>query len=104
MQGTKAHDAHHAQPVGSYCIVNGMANPLLDKLNVWRKAEYHIYRATGLEPSTWLDPEIKKKALGVANPADFLDPAKRLEGRCAFWQGMLAKIDTWRRGDKSHAA
>ena len=104
LQGTKSHDAHHAQPVGAYCIVNGMANPLFDKLNVWRKAEYYIHKATGVEPNTWLDPEIKNKALGVGNPADFVDPAKRQEGRRAFWQGMLSKIETWRRGDKPKEA
>ena len=35
---------------------------------------------------------------------DFVDPAKRQEGRRAFWQGMLSKIETWRRGDKPKEA
>lgn len=96
MQTKKQHDAHHAQPIGTYCIVNGMANPLFDKLNLWRKAEYVIYKATGAEPNTWLDPEVKKKALGIGNPADYVDPVKRQEGRREFWKGMLNKIDSWR--------
>ncbi|NDD30251.1 MAG: hypothetical protein EB084_18495 [Proteobacteria bacterium] len=102
-QNKKAHDAHHAQPVGTYCIVNGMANPLLDRLNVWRKAEYVIHKATGVEPNTWFDPEIKKKALGQSTPAEYLDPVKRQEGRRAFWKGMLTKIDAWRADDKPKA-
>ena len=45
------HEGHHASPyTANYCIVNGWCNPLLNKIDFWRRAERTISRVTGLVP------------------------------------------------------
>lgn len=46
----KHHDHHQGDFDTSYCIINGWMNPLLDKINFWRRFEELITKVTGLKP------------------------------------------------------
>ena len=47
----EAHARHHTRPhTRSYCIATGWCNPLLDRLELFARAERAITRLTGLEP------------------------------------------------------
>lgn len=49
-----SHEKHHKHHQGDfdsdYCIINGWMNPILEKINFWRKAEEIITRLTGSIP------------------------------------------------------
>lgn len=61
----KEHGQHHASPFESnYCILNGMCNPLLDRLDLFRRLEAIVYKINKQEPNCWkLDEEVKKHSL-----------------------------------------
>jgi Lipid desaturase domain len=44
------HWTHHRNQTIHYCVVNGWANPLCDRLHFWRGLERAIQAATGLVP------------------------------------------------------
>jgi hypothetical protein len=45
------HNGHHTSPfTANYCIVNGWCNPLLNKIDFWRRTERAVSRVTGLIP------------------------------------------------------
>jgi ubiquitin-conjugating enzyme E2 variant len=47
----KHHAAHHRSPQTiRYCVINGWANVLCDRLRVWRALEWLVHRLTGAEP------------------------------------------------------
>ncbi len=45
------HQVHHRPPqMVRYCVVNGWANPLCDRLGLWRGLEWLVTALTGAEP------------------------------------------------------
>ncbi|MCA9793952.1 MAG: hypothetical protein KC910_19220 [Candidatus Eremiobacteraeota bacterium] len=72
-QSKPNHQAHHKMPWDDYyCIVNGMWNKPLGKVDFFRKWEKAIYKVTGAEPNSWKDPAVKAFALGEINKDEFL--------------------------------
>ena len=46
-----AHNKHHSYPNDTnYCITSGVLNPLLEKLNFWRRAEWFMLKVFRLQP------------------------------------------------------
>ncbi|MGE0494010.1 MAG: fatty acid desaturase CarF family protein [Vulcanimicrobiota bacterium] len=67
------HQAHHKMPWDDYyCIVNGMWNKPLGKIDFFRKWEKAIHKVTGAEPNSWKDPAVKAFALGEIDKDEFL--------------------------------
>ncbi len=46
----KLHEKHHEGYWSHYCAITGHWNPILDKVNFWRRVEYVIYRLTNAVP------------------------------------------------------
>lgn len=48
------HEEHHRHHTGEfdtgYCIINGWMNPILEKIDFWRRVENFITRTTGAIP------------------------------------------------------
>lgn len=100
-QPSEDHSKHHNQPVERYCIVNGFWNETFQKMNLWRRLEYGIYKVTGAEPNSWFDPGIKAKALGQISEKDFLTHQK--ENRRTFWKALITKLKTWDPDSETNA-
>lgn len=49
-----SHEKHHRHHTGNfdtdYCIINGWMNPILEKIDFWRRAEIAITKLTGYVP------------------------------------------------------
>ncbi len=87
LQSKKDHLKHHRQPhAGHYGIVNGYSNPLLNRTHIFRHAERLVYQATGKEPNSWKDPNLKAFALGQISETEYLDPSNQRAGRKIFNQ------------------
>ena len=44
----KEHGLHHSIPYDSnYCILNGVCNPILDKIGFYKRLEYIVLAVTG---------------------------------------------------------
>ncbi len=41
---------HHGNHDIRYCVINGWANPLCDRVGLWRSLEWVIHRITGISP------------------------------------------------------
>lgn len=94
-QSKKSHAMHHRMPWSDfYCIVNGMWNPLLSKVDFWRKLEKVYHQATGIEPKSWRDPGVKQLALGQISKPEFL--ASQNANRKAFAELIRDERQYWR--------
>lgn len=92
-QSRKNHNAHHTRPWESnYTIVNGMCNPLLEKVHFWRKLEKAIYQVSGRESKAWRHLPTRDFALGKIDAAQY---------RASFKDGMAdfqTKADAFLEG------
>jgi len=61
----KSHAQHHIAPYeGSYCIMSGMCNKVLDESGIFRRMEHIIYKINGVESNAWkLDPKLRERTL-----------------------------------------
>jgi len=61
----KSHAQHHIAPYeGSYCIMSGMCNKVLDESGIFRRMEHIIYQMNGVESNAWkLDPKLRERTL-----------------------------------------
>lgn len=83
VQPRENHLTHHKLPWDDYyCIVNGMWNKTLSKIDLFRHLEAGVYRLTGREPHSWKDPGVKAYALGQKTREQFL--ADRAEDKKVF--------------------
>lgn len=59
------HAKHHRGAYdGSYCILSGVCNEMLDASRFFRRWEAVLWRATGVEPNCWrLDATLKEEAI-----------------------------------------
>ncbi len=97
-QSKKSHAMHHRMPWADYyCIVNGMWNPLLSKVDFWRKLENVYYQTTGIEPKSWRDQGVKQLALGQISKQEFL--ANQNANRKAFGELIRDERELWRQRD-----
>jgi hypothetical protein len=64
------HHGHHTSPfTANYCIVNGWCNPLLNRIDFWRRTERAVSRVTGLIPRQDEVAIIAAEALEAAGSA-----------------------------------
>lgn len=63
----REHGLHHSSPFeGNYCILTGVCNSFLDKIQFFRYLERIIFQITGNKPNTWkIDPLIEQKAMNL---------------------------------------
>lgn len=58
----KEHGLHHTSPFeGHYCILTGICNPWLDRINFFRYMESIVFKLTGNKANTWKeDPAVEE--------------------------------------------
>jgi len=96
----RKHLAHHTPPFdGSYCIVTGHMNGILDNTNFFRRLEKTVYKLTGAEPNCWkLKPELKEKVVVTKlkhTASVFVCPTgvrSSWHGFFGFYRSVLKKI------------
>lgn len=55
VQSAKGHAKHHSGNMNThYCTVTDYLNPLLEKINLWRRFEKVIKKVTGKAPRNWI--------------------------------------------------
>ena len=103
VQPRENHLTHHKLPWDDYyCIVNGMWNKALSKIDLYRHLEVGVFKLTGKEPHSWRDPGVKAYALGEKTRAQFL--ADRDTDKKVFVQSVKAEFAEYAATLKSRLA
>lgn len=77
--GKREHGVHHRLPWNSdYCIVSGIMNKPLDKIEFWPKYERAIHALTGKEAEAWQQKDYREYIDGKIDRAEYISRRKEV--------------------------
>lgn len=75
----REHGQHHGMPWNSdYCIVSGLMNKPLDKIEFWPKYEKMVHKLTGKEAEAWAQKDYKEYIDGKIDREEYIGRMKEV--------------------------